>query len=213
MSESGKEPMTDADSRVPAPMEAEEVLAWAEAQNPGPWADHCRVAARAARTIAAASGMDTDKAYALGLLHDVGRYEGVRDLHHVVAGYRLMEEKGFGGAARICLTHSFSVQDIAAYNGKNDCTEAESAWMREALAAVEYDDCDRLVQLCDSICSPQGVCLLQVRLMDVVRRHGLNAYILQKWDAYFELKRYFDEKCGGNIYDLFYDEVREVSFR
>jgi hypothetical protein len=193
--------------------DAENLLEWAHSQNPGPWADHSRVAARAAKTIADSCNIDSEAAYIYGLLHDIGRYEGVRGMHHAIAGFRLMKEKQCDEVAQICLTHSFNVQDINAYSGKNDCTEEETAWLRETLNGIMYDDYDHLIQLCDAICLPQGVCLLQVRLMDVARRYGLNDLTLKKWDAHFALKQLFDEKCGKNIYDLFYDEVREISFQ
>ena len=32
-------------------------------------------------------------------------------------------------------------------------------------------------------------------------------------EAIFALKKHFDERCGINVYDLFYDEIRDVSFR
>jgi hypothetical protein len=72
---------------------------------------------------------------------------------------------------------------------------------------------DKLIQLCDGICLPQGICLLDVRLMDVARRYGISAFTLQKWDAFFGLKAYFDELCAGNIYNLFYEEICKISFR
>ena len=75
------------------------------------------------------------------------------------------------------------------------------------------DEYDSLIQLCDSICLPRGVCLLDVRLLDVARRHGVNAFTTRKWEALFAIKEHFDALCGGNIYDLFYDEVRTISFR
>lgn len=54
--------------------QAEELLVEAEKCNPGPWGDHSRVAAHCAERIARACGdMDPDKAYILGLLHDIGR--------------------------------------------------------------------------------------------------------------------------------------------
>ena len=48
------------DSKMPTRNEAENLLIWAHGQNPGPWADHCRVVARAAETIAIKCGL---KAY------------------------------------------------------------------------------------------------------------------------------------------------------
>ena len=193
--------------------DAESLLKWANEQNPGPWAAHSETVARAAAEIAVHCGLDVEKAYAMGLLHDIGRYEGVRDLHHVVAGYELMQNKGFHDCAHICLTHSFPIKDIGAYSGKNfDCTQAELDFLKKSLADAEYDEYDSLIQLCDSICLPQGVCLMDVRLLNVVRRYGFNDFTLRKWDALFALKAYFDKRCACNIYDLFHDEIREISF-
>ena len=63
---------------------AEALLTEAEPHNPGPWGDHSRTAAHCAEAIAAACGLDADKAYVLGLLHDIGRRYGKRHLGHVV---------------------------------------------------------------------------------------------------------------------------------
>ena len=42
--------------------------------NPGPWGRHCLTAAHCAEKIASACGdMDSEKAYILGLLHDIGK--------------------------------------------------------------------------------------------------------------------------------------------
>jgi HD superfamily phosphohydrolase YqeK len=48
--------------------------------NPGPWGNHSRTAAHCAEKIAKYSGMDSEKAYVLGLLHDIGRKFGKRHL-------------------------------------------------------------------------------------------------------------------------------------
>lgn len=201
------------DSGIPTLPEAEALLSWAQQQNPGPWADHSRTAARAAGTIAAACGMHENEARVLGLLHDIGRYEGKRAMHHAVAGHNLLAARGFPTAARICLTHSFPLPEVECYSGRrDDCTPEETALIRSALDG-EMDDYDRLIQLCDALSLPQGVCLLDVRLLDVVRRHGFNERTLPKWEAFFGLKKHFDDLCGQNLYDLFYDEIRRISFR
>ena len=196
----------------PSRQEAEELLAWAGEQNPGMWVDHSRTVGRTADIIARAGNLDGDKAYVLGLLHDIGRYEGVGELHHILAGHILMMKKGYIQNARICLTHSFPVKILDTYSGKKmDCTETELKFIQDTLASVSYDPYDGLIQLCDAICLPQGVCLLEVRLMDVARRHGMNDMTLEKWEAFFALKADFDERCGGNIYELFYEEICKVS--
>ena len=199
---------------LPNRKEAEQLLIWAHEQNPGPWADHSRVVARAAGTIAKQSGLDPEKAYLSGLLHDIGRYEGVRGLHHVYAGYELLNEKGFAEIAAICLSHSFPYQCIGAYSGGDwDCTEDELIVITSFLEKSEYNDYDKLIQLCDAVGDAEGVCMIEKRLVNVVRRYNFNEFTLKKWDSFFELKDYFDKLCSKNIYDLFYDEIRDVSFR
>jgi len=199
---------------LPSKDEAERILEDALKQNPGKWGDHSRVAARAAETIAWKCGLDADRAYVSGLLHDIGRYEGVRGLHHIIAGYYLMKEKGYDQIAEICLSHSFPYQDLRAFGGGNiDCDEHELKTITAFLSDHIYNDYDRLLQLCDSMGSAEGVCLIDVRLLDVARRYGSDDFTLKKWESILALKKYFDGLCGMNVYDLFYDEIRDVSFR
>lgn len=197
----------------PSRREAGAMLRWAGEQNPGRWVDHSMNAARVAETVASAAGLDADKAYALGLLHDVGRFEGVRDLHHVIAGYELMTGKGYDVSARICLTHSFPYKHLGAYSGKNfDCSERELAQIERFLERAEYDDYDKLIQLCDAMSLPSGVTIVDARLMDVAMRHGFNDYTIRKWQSIFDIKSHFDGLCHGNIYALFREEIEESVF-
>lgn len=199
--------------KIPSREEAESLLAWANEQNPGAWAKHCEVVAGAAEAIAAKCGLDSERAYVSGLLHDIGRYEGVRDLHHIYAGYALLNSKGYKTAARICLSHSFPYQNLGAYSGSDyDCTEDELAVIVSFLEQIDYDNYDKLIQLCDSLGSADGVCIIEKRITNVVLRYGFNDFTLRKWESIFKLKNYFDKLCGMNIYDLFYDEIRRVSF-
>lgn len=56
---------------------ARNMLAEAEERNPGPWGDHSRNVALAAKNIAeCCPSLDPEKAYILGLLHDIGRRKG-----------------------------------------------------------------------------------------------------------------------------------------
>ena len=197
----------------PTREEAESLLLWAEQQNPGPWVSHSRNVARAAEAIAAKCNLDSDKAYISGLLHDVGRYEGVSGMHHIYSGYELLTKKGYSSLAEICLTHSFPYQSINEYFGDNDCSPTETEIIIGFLKSKKYNDYDRLIQLCDAIASAEGICLLEVRVMDVIRRYGTTPLTKEKIEASFALKKYFDSLCGINIYDLFYDEIRDVSFR
>ena len=189
--------------KIPTRAEALALLNWAEAQNPGPWDEHSQSVAMAAERIAQACAMDVDAAWCMGLLHDIGRYEGRRTSHHVYAGRELMLKKGYPEIARICLTHSFPVKDWECDSVPNDCTVEESAELAAALDSIEYDDCDRLIQLCDAITWGKGVCLLEKRIVDVSLRYGMQPHTIDKWRAWFEIKAYFEQKIGGSIYSLF----------
>ena len=98
------------------------------------------------RKIASACGdMDVEKAYILGLLHDIGRKFGVRHLGHVYDGYVYMKSLGYDEVAKICLTHSFNNHTIDEYIGKFDVTDEELTIIKTELAKTIYDEYDRLI--------------------------------------------------------------------
>ena len=197
---------------MPELQEAKRLLDWALERNPGPWGAHCETVARAAHRIASACGMAAERCRVMGLVHDIGRFVGRAGVRHVIAGYDLMMEKSWPDAARACLTHSFPVRDLAAYNGEIDCTAEECARLTHLLDQAVYDDEVRLIQLCDAISLPTGVTLMEKRLMDVGLRHGLSRTTADKWRAFLSIKAHFDALCGQNIYQLFQDEVIEGIF-
>lgn len=176
------------------------LLAEAEPHNPGPWGDHSRTVAHCAEAIAAASGLDPDKAFALGLLHDIGRRFGKRHLGHVSDGYSYMMELGYDEVARVCLSHSFNDHTLAAYVGSRDTSPEETTLIETQLAAMTYDDYDRLIQLCDTIGAASGVVEAEARMEDVRRRYG--DYPQNKWDINLALKAHFEQLAGCSIYDL-----------
>ena len=198
---------------IPTKKEAEKLLDWAGGLNPGIWTDHSKVVARAAQTIASKCGFDIHRAYVSGLLHDIGRYAGVMNLRHVYLGYKLMNDKGYGKIADICLSHSFPNKIFNEYFGENDCNRDELDIIATALSEAVFDEYDKLIQLCDAMGNSKGISLIDVRLMDVIRRYGFSDNATGKIEAIFDLKDHFDNLCGMNIYDLFYDEIRDVSFR
>lgn len=187
----------------PTRQRAEEMLAEAEQMNPGVWIDHCRSAGANAEQIAKrCPGLDPDTAYVAGLLHDIGRRARFGNILHIFDGYDYLMAEGYPAAARICLTHSFPIKDAGTFMGKYDCSDERLAFLADFLAATEYDDYDRLIQLCDAISMPQGAVLMEKRFIDVAMRHGTPEFIRRKWQAWMDLKSYFDEKVGGSIYSL-----------
>lgn len=179
---------------------AEELLREAETHNVGPWGDHSRNVAFCAEKIAEACALDGEKAYVLGLLHDIGRRFGTRHLGHVYDGYKYMLGSGYAQAARICLTHSFCIQDLSSYIGRFDISDDEQFELGAALAAVVYDDYDRLIQLCDALGAADGIVDIEERMRDVKNRYG--SYPQDKWDKNIELKEYFEKLSNRNIYDI-----------
>ena len=142
--------------------------------------------------------MDAEKAYVLGLLHDIGRKFGVRHLGHVSDGYTYMMRLGYDEVAKICLTHSFNNHTINEYIGKFDVSDEEMKMIKTELARTVYDDYDRLIQLCDSLAGAEGVLDIEDRMNDVKKRYGF--YPQKKWDSNMRLKRYFEEKMKKDIY-------------
>ena len=180
---------------------AEALLNDAEASNPGPWGNHSRVAAHCAEKIAQACGdMDADKAYILGLLHDIGRKFGKRNWGHVSGGYAYMMDLGFDEVAKICISHSFHNRIMSEFIGTMDASEEEFALIQRELTSAHYDEYDRLIQLCDALAGAEGVLDIEERMQDVKRRYGF--YPQTKWDSNLYLKEYFEKKAGNNIYSV-----------
>ena len=198
--------------RYPSVEEAEALLAEGEQLNPGPWGNHSRTAAHCAERIARYTGLCPEKAYVLGLLHDIGRRFGKRHLGHVSDGYSYMTELGYPDAARICLTHSFKSfspegMTIDSYTGNRDTTEEETELIRTKLRETVLDDYDLLIQLCDAVSGAEGVMDIEDRMSDVKRRYGY--YDQRKWDRNLELKALFESRMGRDLYEA----VEKDSFR
>lgn len=183
--------------------QAEHELQIAVALNPGPWEQHSYSVANNARLIAQkVSGMDPDKAYIMGLMHDIGRRAGVTGILHLFDGYDYLMQLGEPELARISLTHSFPIKNVYTFFGKYDCSAQQLAFLQRFLDETEFHDYDILIQLCDAISLPNGACIMEKRFVDVAIRHGLSEFTIEKWKAFMETKKYFDKLCGCNIYTL-----------
>lgn len=175
-----------------------EIIEAAYKMNPGPWKDHSYVVADCAYRIAKlCNNLDENKAYIYGLLHDVGRRYGVTYLKHTIDGYDYCDSLGYKDIARICLTHSFAVKDINTYIGKHDTNDCVKKRIEILLDSFEYDDYDKLIQVCDSIALPEGPVDIITRMKDVKNRYGYYPEI--KWNKHIELKTYFEQKIGKSI--------------
>lgn len=188
---------------IPTLQEAELLLEEAGKINPGPWVNHSIYAGKAAKLIAQnCEDIESDTAYVLGLLHDIGRRFGITGMRHVLDGYNFLMEKGFYRAAKICITHSFDFKDIKCGFGKWDCTNEEYEFVKQYLKNAEYDDYDRLIQLCDALAFIDGYYLIEKRMVEASLRHGINEHTTQKWKATLETKEYFEQKMKKSIYSI-----------
>lgn len=182
---------------------AEKILAEAEQLNSGPWINHSRNVARLAEKIADQAGMDKEKAYALGLLHDIGRRNGNMQARHALEGYYFLKEVGFEDGARICLTHTFQYQDVEGIYDTWDCSEEEKQFMADYLKSITYDEYDKLIQLCDALSLANGYCQAEKKMVSSVLKFGFKETTTSKWKAILELKEYFDNRIVKDVYSLF----------
>ena len=77
--------------KIPTVAEADKLLNEAEKLNPGRWVAHSRTAALCARAVAEkCENLNPDCAYVLGLLHDIGRRQGVTGMKCIFCSYKFM---------------------------------------------------------------------------------------------------------------------------
>ena len=189
---------------LPTAEEAMRELKLAEELNPGPWVGHSVNVGIAARMIAEkVPSMDPEKAYILGLLHDIGRRVGIVDIPtHICEGYKYCMQKGWDEAARICMTHSYlRMRDEFGYEPENEQEKAIKAYIMNC----EADDYDRLIQLCDSLAVDYGFVILEKRFVDVTRRYGIMEDYIRGWETAFAIKEAFEKEMGCSVYDVLPD--------
>lgn len=189
---------------LPTVDEALNELMLAGELNPGPWVKHSINAGIAARNIAEkVSWLNPEKAYIVGLLHDIGRRVGIVDIPtHVYEGYRYCLGKGWDEAARVCMTHSYlRMQEEFSYDPDNEQEKAIKAY----IMSCQADDYDKLIQLCDSLAVDYGFVILEKRFVDVTRRYGIMEGYIKGWDIAFSIKEYFEKEMCCSIYDVLPD--------
>ena len=172
---------------------------------------HCRMVSEFARKIAVFAGMDGDKAYVLGLLHDCGKRkkEQTDNIFHGQEGYDFLMSLGYPKAAQICMTHTFPDKN---FNVEEVGYPAQ--WMikaKEILNGLEYDDYDRLIQLCDKMSAGASAVTVEERALAIKEfyaKEGSDTYNVtdERYKALLkegqELKAYFDKLCGRDVYEI-----------
>jgi len=148
--------------------------------------------------------IDGQKAYLMGLFHDFGKLvynDEVCDKFHGLEGYKFLKNLGYDELARINLTHTFYQQELnlreyASYN------PWEMRHCKQLLNKLPFDDYDRLIQLCDRL--SVGVTYnIKERMKFIQNTYRLPvALVKKKYREALQLKKYFDDKCGCDIYKL-----------
>lgn len=206
---------------------AEDLFSWAKKQRPDDnyhtWCTHSANVARAAETIAIAVRdhelkqginpkdiINPDRAYSCGYLHDLGRSAGEHvGLEHPIIGYHLLKDHGFPLEAQISMTHGYYAYkkiDRAEY-WEEFTDEKLLNFTRDFMERVELTDYDYLIQLCDNMAHYSGIMTIDGRFADILVRHDNIRNAGTHLKELYNLKKYFDQKAGQNIYDLFKDEI------
>lgn len=173
--------------------------------NPGPWVKHSENVGIAAKNIAhLVPELDENKAYILGLLHDIGRRVGIVNIpKHVYEGYKYCMKMGWDEVAKICMTHSYVfMKDEFSYEPE---TFEEKEIKKYIVSLGEADLYDKLIQMCDALATDYGFVILEKRFVDVTRRYGIMEDYIKGWDKTFATKEMFEEKMGCSIYDVLPD--------
>ncbi len=179
--------------------EANEIFNQRRSISDGKWCSHSLYVAKAAYAIAKKLHLDCEKAYAMGLLHDIGRSLTDGQFRHITMGYECMMALGYTDIARICLTHSFPLQDIYTYVGKMDVSKEEQEKFQVLLQQCQYDIYDQLIQLCDSISTDKGYVLPEQKFVTNAFKYGVKSNTFEKWKKVLEIYNLFEEKIGMDI--------------
>lgn len=182
---------------------AENLIAEAKILNDGMWINHSYNVALLAEKIAKKAGMDIEKSYVFGLLHDIGRRNGTMQARHAIEGFIFLTAKGFHDCARICMTHTFQYKDVEAIYDNWDCTAEEKQFIKHYLDNIIYDDYDKLIQLCDALSLSEGYCYAEKKMVNNILKFGFKDTTINKWKSILKLKEYFDSKISGDVYSLF----------
>jgi putative nucleotidyltransferase with HDIG domain len=164
---------------------------------------HTRMVAYFAKKLAKQMGLNEEKAYIFGILHDIGkrRSEFRSNKFHGQEGYDLMSSLGYDEVARICLTHSFIDKDFL--DEDYVYSQEWKDWARSKLKDIEYDDYDRIIQFCDLLSVGFNLCSIEERVNNIVVTYNATEHMAaKKRKTAYELKDYLEKKCGRNIYQV-----------
>ena len=170
--------------------------------------NHVYGVALMAEKIAKKLGLDSEKAYVLGLMHDCGKiYEMYEKRFHGIIGYEMFKDKE-NDIAKISMTHSFYYnilprgKDFDRYFYGN---VVDKEFVKNYVKNNKLDEYDKIIQLCDSLANCNGLVTIDEREKEYIERYNFRipSYILKNL---YKMKEEFDKKLGFDLYKLF-DEI------
>ena len=54
--------------------------------------------------------------------------------------------------------------------------------------------------------------MLEKRFVNTTRRYGVFTFTVERWNATFEMKEYFEQQMGCSIYDVL-PNIKETTFK
>lgn len=160
--------------------------------------------------------LDSDTAYSLGLIHDIGRIkdETITKVPHGVEGFNYLIDQGYPDIAPICLTHGFINKDIKQSDYPTYSPQLFKQ-VKNYLDNLEYNDYDRIVQLADLFSRGKEIMSIHQRLEKNKSFYHIENLSYEK-QAY-QLRDYINSKYNIDVEqiveDLFSKPVNKESLR
>lgn len=165
------------------------------------WVRHSKCVGETAGIIAEKMNLDVDKAKALEYIHDIGKRTGDFK-NHVMNGYQYLKELGYDDEyCNICLTHSYLNNDYMCTAG---CIPIDIPFRTEFIKKHEYTIYEKIINLCDLMCTSKRMTLEQ-RLIEIMLRRGCHENTVYHITEAKKLKKYIDSQLGCSVYSLFDD--------
>lgn len=169
--------------------------------------NHIKGAAQVAETIAVhVGGINPKQVYVSALLHDIAKIDESPESRlgrfHGILGYEMLLDKD-PTVARACLLHEIPWNRMTKSVEKKFLgNQTDVDFVADYLANTSVTDEDLLIQLSDAMANKNGIITLEQRQEEYEAR--LNIKLPSELMVpYLELKQYFDDKIGGNVYELF----------
>ncbi|MBQ7141078.1 MAG: hypothetical protein IJO32_06215 [Bacilli bacterium] len=138
------------------------------------WIKHSRCVGETAGIIAERLGLDVDKATALGYDDEY---------------------------CNICLTHSYLNNDVVCTAGG---IPIDIPFRTEFIKNHEYTIYEKIINLCDLMCTKKRM-ILEQRLIEIMIRRGCHENTVYHITEAQKLKKEFDDILGCSVYSLFDD--------